>query len=60
MKKIFLSLVFLIFLSGNVYSALEKSVETEFGINATYWKVTITNINWLENRGLMIYLIAYP
>jgi hypothetical protein len=28
--------------------ALLKSVETNYGVNASYWKISRTNINWYD------------
>jgi hypothetical protein len=28
--------------------ALEKEIETIYGVSATYWKIAATNINWHE------------
>lgn len=30
--------------------ALQKSIQTNFGIEATYWKVVEINVNWHEKR----------
>ena len=39
--------------------ALKKALETQYGVNAEYWAISQTNVNWRE-RSIHVVVLGWP